>query len=165
MAATMRGKSPLRWQGAAAAHGDRQAERRREGLRRPAAPLGRRVYFLLVRTKLASREGFREPCRTPGHLRYSSPITVDRAADGSEDQCGRPAEHQRTASGPQRAKDAVARRQHDIAVTQRREGDEREVEGIGVGLEGAEKEEEPSPQSHLREWPKNSGSTAPSEIQ
>ena len=45
--------------------------------------------------------------------------------------------------------DAVARCQHDITVTQRREGDEREVECIVIGLECAEPDEEPSPQSHL----------------
>src|SRR6516165_7115046 len=86
-----------------------------------------------------------------GSVGLSSPTAIDRAADGGEDQRGRPAEHQRTASGRQRAKDAVARRQHDIAVTQRREGDEREVEGIVVGLERAEQDEEPSPQSDLRQ--------------
>jgi len=37
----------------------------------------------------------------------------------------------------------------NITVTQRREGDEREIEGIVVGLECAEPNEEPSPQSYL----------------
>jgi hypothetical protein len=40
--------------GAAAAPGDRQAERRREGLRRPAAPLGGRANLFLVRKQPAS---------------------------------------------------------------------------------------------------------------
>jgi hypothetical protein len=40
-----------------------------KGLRRPAAPLGGRAHLLLVLTKPASRQGFREPCRNPGHLR------------------------------------------------------------------------------------------------
>jgi hypothetical protein len=49
--------------GAAAAHGDRQAERRHEGLLRAAAPLVERT-LLLVRAKPVCRQGFREPCRT-----------------------------------------------------------------------------------------------------
>src|SRR5262245_20489786 len=80
---------------------------------------------------------------------YSSPIAVDRGADGGEDQRGRPTEHQRTASRPHRAENAVARRQHDVAVTKRREGDEREVEGIVVALDCAKQDEEARPQSDL----------------
>src|SRR6516225_4439974 len=40
----------------------------------------------------------------------SRPTTLDAAADCGKDQRSRPAEHQRTARGSQRAKDAVARR-------------------------------------------------------
>src|SRR5215469_1654613 len=92
--------------------------------------------------------GSAAPCRSAG---LSSPTAVNPAADGGEDQRGRPAEHQRTASGGQRAKDAVAGRQHDIAVAERCEGDEREVKGVVIGFEGAEEYEEPGPQSHLCE--------------
>jgi hypothetical protein len=35
-------------------------------------------------------------------------------------------------------KDAVARHQHDIAITERREGEEREVKDVVVGLDCAE---------------------------
>src|SRR5262249_33470886 len=45
MAATMPGRLTPRWQGAGATHGDRQTERRHEGLRRPAAPLGGRAHL------------------------------------------------------------------------------------------------------------------------
>ena len=33
-------------------------------------PLGGRAHLLLVRTKPASCQGLREPCRNPGQLRY-----------------------------------------------------------------------------------------------
>jgi hypothetical protein len=55
--------------GAVAAPGDRQAKRRREELRRPAAPSGGRANLFLVRTQPASGQGFREPCPNPGPLR------------------------------------------------------------------------------------------------
>ena len=47
-----------------AAHRDRQAQRRHEGLRRPAAPLGGRAHLLLVRPQPPPRQGLREPRRT-----------------------------------------------------------------------------------------------------
>src|SRR6266481_6102403 len=84
MAATTPGKLTLRWQGAAAAPGDRQAERRHEGLRRSAAPLGGRAHLLLVRTKPASRQGLRKPCRNPGYLLYPrlNPAGPQKARQG-----------------------------------------------------------------------------------
>ena len=45
-------------------HGDRQAERRHEGLCRSAGRWGR-THLFLVWTKPASRQEFREPCRNP----------------------------------------------------------------------------------------------------
>ena len=100
-----------------------------------------------------------------GSAGLSSPTGVDCAADGGEDQRGRPTEHQRTASGSKRTKDAVVWRQHDIAVAKRREGDEREVEGIVIDLECAEPHEETCHRSTCAKWAKNSGITAPSDIQ
>jgi transposase len=58
------------------AYGDRQADRRHEGLRRPAAPPGCRAHFLLVRTQPASRQGLRKPYRHPGHLRSLASIQL-----------------------------------------------------------------------------------------
>ena len=43
------------------------------GLRRSAAPLGGRAHLLLVRTKPASRQGLRKPCRNPGRTSLPSP--------------------------------------------------------------------------------------------
>jgi len=56
--------------GATAARRDRQTEQRHEGLRGPAAPLGRRAHLLLVRPNPASRQGLREPSLNPGQLGY-----------------------------------------------------------------------------------------------
>ena len=66
---------------------------------------------------------------------------------------------------PQRAKDVVAWRQHDVAVTQCRKADEREAEGIVIDLECAEPHEEPAHRPTGAKWPKNAGITAPSDIQ
>jgi hypothetical protein len=49
---------------------DGAAERRREGLRRAAAPLGGRVHLFLVRVQPAACQGFREPRRNPRRLRH-----------------------------------------------------------------------------------------------
>jgi transposase len=66
MAATTPGKLTLRWQGAAAAHGDRQAERRHEGLRRAAAPLVERTFSWFGRNRRVAKdfESLAEPWPT-----------------------------------------------------------------------------------------------------
>ena len=49
---------------------NRKAERRREGLRRAAAPLGGRAHLFLVRAQPEACQGFRESRRNPGYLRH-----------------------------------------------------------------------------------------------
>jgi hypothetical protein len=57
MAGKTPGKLTLRWQGAAAAPGDRQAERRHEGLRRSAAPLaGERTFSWFGRNRRLAKD-------------------------------------------------------------------------------------------------------------
>jgi hypothetical protein len=69
MAAVTSDKLKLWWQSTVATHGDRQAEPRREGRCCPPSPFGGREDLLPLRTKLASGQGLREPCRNRGHLR------------------------------------------------------------------------------------------------
>jgi hypothetical protein len=77
---------------AAAAHVDRQAERRHKSLRRSAAPQGGQAHLLLVRRKPASRQGFREPCRNPRHLRdpLLHPACARAACQGIDRQLSKP---------------------------------------------------------------------------